>query len=258
MDLNFYFQIADKAVDKVSKYLLLEFGAIKKFTIKGPSDIQVKEDLEANKIYEKFLKKETPDVLLFTEEGMRQLSDGLVWVVDPIEGTSNYRVGIPFFATTICLIHKKEPLLSVVGAPALKQKFHAIKGKGAFLNSKKVKRSNQKDLENAMIAVGRGRKQEDKIWYSKTIVSLLAKVRTSRTLGSAGLDMAYTAAGMLDVYLSRGLEAGGGIYDIFPGLLLLQESGCEVVNEKDKNFKLGDRLLLAANETLVKKVLGVI
>lgn len=258
MDLNSYFQIADKAVNKASKYLLSEFGAIKKFTIKGPSDIQVKEDIKANKIYEKFLQKETPNVLLFTEEGRRQLSDGLVWVVDPIEGTSNYRVGIPFFATTICLIYKKKPILSIVCAPALNQKFHAIKGKGAFLNSKNINRSNQKDLENAMIAVARGRKQEDKIWHAKIIVSLLSKVRTSRNLGSAGLDMAYTAAGMLDVYLSRGLEAGGGIYDIFPGLLLLQESGCEVVNEKGKNFKLGDRLLLASNETLVKKVLDVI
>ena len=109
-----------------------------------------------------------------------------------------------------------------------------------------------------MIVVARGRKQEDKIWHAKTVVSLLPKVRTARTLGSAGLEMAYTAAGMLDVYLSRGLEAGGGIYDILPGLLLLKESGCEVVNEKGENFKLGDRILLASNETLVKKVLGVI
>ena len=258
MDLNFYFRVADKTVDEVNKYLLTEFGAIKKFAIKGPSDIQVKEDLGANKIYEKFLKKETPGVLLFTEEGRRELSEGLVWVVDPIEGTSNYRVGIPFFSTTICLIYKKEPLLSIVSAPALQQKFHAIKGKGAFLNSRNINRSNQEDLEKTMFAVTRGRKEEDKIWHARTIVTLFPKIRTSRNLGSAGLEMAYTAAGMLDGYLSRGLEAGGGIYDILPGLLLLQESGCKVVNEKGKNFKLGDRLLLASNETLVKKVLGVI
>ncbi len=256
-NLDKYFNIANKAVEKVSKYLLADFGEIKDFKVKGPSDIYIKQDVKANKMYEEYLKEETPEISLFTEEGEQVLSDGLVWVIDPIEGTSNYRAGIPFFATTICLLSEKSPMLSIVYAPALKQKFYATKGAGAFLDSRKIAPSLLKDLTKAMVSVGRGRKPEDKKWYAKTILSLMPKVRTIRTLGAAGLDMAYTAAGMLDVYLARGLEPGGGIYDVFPGLLLLEESGCEVVNEKEEKFSLGDSFLLASNKKLVSQVLKI-
>lgn len=257
VNLDKYFSIASKVVDEVSKYLLTKFGTIKEFKVKGPSDISIKQDIKANLIYEEYFRKKTPEVLLFTEEGTKKFSDGLVWVIDPIEGTSNYRVGIPFFATTICLTFEGSPVISIVSAPVLKQKFTAIKGRGAFLNGRKIKPSEVEDLSQAMISVGRGRKKVDKVWYAKTLTRLLPKVRTSRTLGSAGLDMAYSAAGMLDIYLARGLETGG-IYDIFPGYLLLKESGATTVNEGGQPYKLGDNLILASNTNLVKQVLKVL
>lgn len=258
INLDKYFNIATKAVDEVSKYLLANFGRIKDFKVKGPSDIYIKQDIEANRLYEEFFKKETPKISLFTEEGSKKLTDDLVWVIDPIEGTSNYRVGIPFFSTTICLLYDKKPRLAIVCAPALNQIFFAIKGKGTFLNNKRVGATNIKDLKLAMISLGRGRKPEDKKWVAETAGLLLPKVRTLRTLGSAGLEMAYTAAGMLDIYLARGIEAGEGIYDILPGLLLLRESGCKVVNENGNSYKIGDRLLLASNKELVSRVLKII
>lgn len=257
INLDKYFSIANKVVGEVSQYLLTEFGTIKAFKVKGPSDITIKQDAKANLIYEKYLRKKTPEALLFTEEGTKKFNDGLVWVIDPIEGTSNYRVGIPFFATTICLTFEGSPVISIVSAPALKQKFTAIRDKGAFLNSRKIKPSEIKELSQAMISVGRGRKKADKVWQAKTLTRLLPKVRTIRTLGSAGLDMAYSAAGMLDIYLARGLEAGR-IYDIFPGYLLLKESGATTVNQKGQPYKLGDELILASNDNLVKQVLRVL
>lgn len=83
-------------------------------------------------------------------------------------------------------------------------------------------------------------------------------MRTARTLGSAGLDMAYSAAGMLDIYLAKGLETAGGIYDLFPGYLLLKESGATTVNKSGRPYKLGDNLILASNNNLVKQILKVL
>src|SRR3990172_3448656 len=80
-----------------------------------------------------------PEISLYTEEGEKNLDSDLVWVVDPIDGTSNYRVGNPFYGTQICLLYRNDPLISIISAPSLKQTFRAIKGKGSFLNNNKIK-----------------------------------------------------------------------------------------------------------------------
>jgi len=254
IDLNNYFKIANEINEKVARFLLSKFGLGTEIFSKRANHYGIKEDMESNEMYERYLKEKTPEVSLYTEEGERNLNDGLVWVVDPIEGTSNYWSGNPFWATQIALLHKKEPLLTIVNAPTLKQKFWAVSGSGAFLNDRKIHISRLEDLEMAVIDMGRGRKDSDKEWFDKTLTKLSKRTRTFRVFGACGLDISYCASGITDIHLNFGSE----IYDLLPGALIVREAGGKVLNFQGNDWSVGDKGFLAANQALAQQVLKII
>jgi len=249
-----YLKIANKVVDAAADYLIKKFGSIKTMSHKEGSHYGIREDIECNRLYEKLLTRYTPEFSLYTEEGKKSLENEYVWVVDPIEGTSNYSVGNPFFATQICLLSRKEPVISVVYAPLLKQRFIATKGGGAFLNNNQVFVDILEDMKRAVLVVGKGTNPQDTDWYIDTIAKVLKSVRTVRNFGSCGLEMSYVASGKLDIYLNHGSQ----IYDCAPGVLMIREGGGKVLNYRGEEWSLKDKDLIAANKTLVNKVLRII
>ncbi len=250
-----YFEVAQKINEDVAAYLTANFGTVKEMTQKEGSHYGIKEDLVANKMYEDFLKKETPEVALFTEEGERNLKSDLVWVIDPIEGTSNYRSCNPFFATQIALLEKNEPVLSIVNSPILNQKFTAVKGNGAFLNSKEIKPGSQKDLDKCLVEMGRGTTNEDKDWYVETLGKIIKKVKTCRSFGSAGLCISYAAAGIFDVYVNNGSQ----IYDLASGALIAMEAGATVTNFEGSPWSVSaGKNILITNSDLSDQFLNLI
>jgi myo-inositol-1(or 4)-monophosphatase len=253
-DLNKYFKIAEEINGEVADFLLSKFGSIKEITHKTDSHYGIPEDLESNNMYEDFLKTKTPEVALYTEEGEKNLNSDYVWVIDPIEGTSNYRAGNPFWATQIALIYKNEPIIGIVYAPFLKQKFHAIKGSGAHLNGNKINCSDLSDLNKALVDMGRGMKDEDKDWFSLTLAKLIKKIRTNRIFGACGLDISYCAAGMTDAFLNSGTQ----IYDVMAGLLIAREAGAKVLNFEGNDWSINDKTFLVSNELLAKDILKII
>lgn len=253
-DLDKYFRIVEEINSKVADFLLSRLGSVKEITHKQDSHYGIEEDLESNAMYENFLKERTPEIGLYTEEGERDLKKDLVWVIDPIEGTSNYRAGNPFWATQIALIYKNEPVLGIVNAPSLKQKFYAIKGSGAFLNAKKIHPTTLSDLNKALIDMGRGTKDEDKDWFSTTLAKLSKRVRTHRNFGACGLCISYCAAGITDIYLNSGSQ----IYDVMPGFLIAKESGAKVLNAEGFDWTINDKLILVSNEALANDTLKII
>jgi myo-inositol-1(or 4)-monophosphatase len=240
-----FLEIALKASSKASQYLKKEFGSLKKTEIINGRHYTIKDDIIASDIYIKILKKETPNIPLFTEESGNLVDTEWLWVVDPIEGTSNYRVGNPFFATQLCLLHNKIPVVSVINAPLLKQLFTAQVNKGAFCNNKKIRVSDIKDLSAALISIGKGNKQEHLDWYANTLPKFLPKVRTFRHYGAAGLEMAYTAAGKIDAYINWGSHP----YDYLPGSLLISEAGGKMVLE-DYPLNSQYKIFIGANASL--------
>ena len=245
-----YLAVARKVAKEAGEYLLRNFGEVKMMTHKHDGHFGIEDDKVTNSIYEKLLKKSTPEVGLYTEEGRRDTSKELTWVIDPLEGTSNYRVGIPFFATQICLLKSKDPLISVIIAPKLSQEFYATKGGGTFLNGKKVSVSKLSNLSKALINIGKGTKHKDNIWYAKTVSKFLSHVRTIRSLGSCGLELAYCASGKIDAVIYNGAQP----YDYATGVLLIREGGGTIVNEGGKDWQFGDRYLLVSNKNLVPKL----
>lgn len=249
-----YLKIAEEVARQAGKYLLKNFGPIKKATHKTEHHLGIKEDIKVNDFYESTLSKLTPEVSLYTEEGQKNLENDLVWVVDPIDGTSNYKVGNPFYVTQICLLSKKIPVVSVVIAPSLNQIFTAKKGGGAFLNGNKIKVSSTEKLEMSLISIGKGTKYDDLLWYGGVLKNIMEHVRTFRHFGACGLELAYTAAGKIDVYMNKGSQ----LYDYAPGALLIKEAGGKFTDFIGNDWNINESSILASNVNINKQMLNIL
>lgn len=243
-----YYEIAKEATGRASDFLLANYGRVKEMTHKEGTHYRVADDLENNRIIEDYLRSQTPEVAIYSEEGERDLESELVWVVDPIDGTSNYRVGIPMFATQLCLLSKGEPIISVIQAPMLGLNFSARKGEGAYLNDKKITVSETPEINRAMVGFNKGSNNID---MGKYTIQLGSVVRTVRNYGAAGLDLSYVASGKLDAFVN----SGSGLYDYAPGVLLVREAGGVAVNFDGNDWTLEDKTLVATNQKLVSPIL---
>ncbi len=185
------------------------------------------------------------------EESGKQQEREWMWVVDPIDGTTNYIHGIPHFAISISLTYCRESLLGVVYDPAKEEMFTALRGKGAYLNNLPIKVSSCFRLKEALIATGFSQVPE---WQERNLgifALLLKKAGSLRRLGSAALDLAYVACGRLDCFWEIGLNP----WDISAGALLVKEAGGKVTDlSGEKNFE-EKREILASNSQLHRIVL---
>lgn len=253
--LDEYLEIALKATDQIGAHALEKFGPIKKSFHKAGTEYGIEEDKECNALYEDFLRKHTPEIGLYTEEGEQDLSMDLTWTVDPIDGTSNYSLGNPFWNTQISLMQKNVPVVAVVFAPALRQKFWAIKGKGAFLNGEKIEISKaEKETQKVVFGIGAGNTREEREWLGEKMEIFMKHFKSPRILSATGLEMVYTAAGIIDVFFSK----GSSIWDYAPGSLIIREAGGVVVTFEKKDWTIDDKTLIASNESLVEQVLKLL
>ncbi|MFA5024395.1 MAG: inositol monophosphatase family protein [Patescibacteria group bacterium] len=248
---NEYYEIAKEAAERASVFLRGNYGPAKEMTLKEGTHYSINDDLLSNEIYEKFLRERTPEVAIYTEEGERNLNSDLVWVIDPIEGTSNYRVGIPLFATQICLLYKGEPVVAVIQAPVLNLLFTAQKGEGAYLNGQKITVSSISELKLAMLGYNKGLRHLE---ASNHINKLIPQFRTIRNFGVAGIDLVFAASGKLDLVMNANSE----LYDYAPGVLLVREAGGRVTNFAGVDWKTNDKTLIAANKKLLTAALEAI
>lgn len=253
MDYQKYFDIADKVVNIATDFLSNNFGDTKPLNHKTDTHYGIDDDKTVDKIYTDFLSEVTPEIALYTEEGTKNYGD-LTWVVDPIEGTSNYRVGNPFFATQITLLENMKPVVSIVNAPVLKQKFRAIKNNGAFLNDKRINVADTDHLNKSLISIGKGTKPEHLKWVGAFLPTIMNKVRTARIMGSTGLEMAYTSSGIFDAHVNFGSQ----LYDYAPASLLIKESGGVVLNKSGNEWSVTDDFLIAGNSKLTTEILKII
>ena len=177
----------------------------------------------------KELKRANPDYAILGEEGGKQkgVRDGgrFTWVIDPLDGTSNYLHGIPHWCVSIALVENGEPQHGVVFDPLRNELFTASKGSGTVLNERRVRTSDRKDLSGAMIATGFAPRERARSGAQLECVrELLRDAEDIRRGGSAALDLAYVACGRVDGYFEAGLQT----WDIAAGMLLVREAGGRV------------------------------
>ena len=209
-----------KACEKASKVLIRDFGEIEKLQVskKGPSDFVTNSDLKTEKIIIEELSKGRPDYSIISEEnGEKKNKDNKnTWIIDPIDGTLNFLHGIPHFATSIALKHENEIISGLIFDPIKDEMFYAEKNNGAYLNNKRIRVSQKKNITDCLFATSGTIEKKMDFSYRKS--------------GSAALDMAYIACGRFDGYFQKNLN----LWDIAAGLILVEEAG-GIINKIDLN-----------------------
>ena len=231
-----------KAAEKASKALIRDFGEIEKLqvSIKGPSDFVSNADLKAEKIIIEELKKARPYYSIISEEdGSEKNKDkNNTWIIDPIDGTTNFLHGIPHFAISIALKSNNEIVSGLIYDPIKDEMFYAEKDNGAFFNNQRIRVSKKKEINNCLFATG-----------GQPKIAIDLPIRRS---GSAALDIAYVAAGRFDGYFQNDLN----LWDIAAGIIILKEAG-GMINKIDlsKNNNIQIKASsVAINDKLLEKL----
>lgn len=228
-----------------------DFGEVENLQVsrKGPADYVTRADKRTEEILHEELRKARPTYGFLMEEGgeVKGVDGQHRWVIDPIDGTTNFIHGIPHFAVSIGLERSGVPVAGLVYNPITDDMFTAEKGRGAFLNSRRLRVSARRDLTDALVAcgiphLGRG----DHGLFQGEIARVQAKAAGVRRFGAAALDLAWVAAGRFDAFWERGLSP----WDISAGALLVREAG-GMVEEIDGGDLHGTGNVLAANDGLL-------
>ena len=244
--------IISRACMKASRSIIRDFGEIEKLQVssKGPGDFVSSADKRTEKIIIDELQKAHPDYGIVTEESgfINKSNKKNRWIIDPIDGTTNFLNGIPQFAISIGYEEENEIKCGVIFDPIKNEMFFAEKGNGAYLNNSRIRVSNKKKLKDALLVTG-GPKHSSKI--QEEIFSEFIKVSKNvlspiRKFGSASLDIAYVACGRFDGFWQRELN----YWDIAAGIIILKEAGGFVdFFERDNEATL-KRNVLASNSNI--------
>lgn len=248
-----------KAAEKAAKSLKRDFGEVENLQVsrKGPADFVSNADFQSQKIMREELGKARPNFGFVVEEDDKQAdTSGKAerWIIDPLDGTSNFLHGLPHWAISIAAEREGEIIAGVVHDPIKDEIFWAEKGMGAYCNSKRMRASARRDLADCLIATGipfAGVMDEDPLFVPR-LNALMPKVAGIRRWGAAALDLAYVAAGRYDGYWEGGLS----YWDVAAGGLMVKEAGGFVVPISTTKHPLKDGELIASNQgihdTLVK------
>ncbi len=203
------------------------------------------------------LKRANPDYAILGEEGGAQKGNRgpsrFTWVIDPLDGTSNYLRGFPHWCVSIALCEGPEPVHAVIFDPLRNELFTASRGDGAVLNDKRIRVAERRDLAGALLATGFAPRERKRAGAQlKCIGTLLETAEDIRRTGSAALDLAYVACGRTDGYFETGIHA----WDIAAGVLLVREAGGRVCDFRGQgtapvHIDTGSRHLIAGNVKLV-------
>ncbi len=228
-----------KACEKASKVIIRDFGEIENLQVKkkGPKDYVTKTDKRVEKILVEELEKSKKNYSFITEESgiIKKLDTDNFWIIDPIDGTTNFLHGIPHFAISIALKKKKEITIGLIFDPIKGEMFYAEKNSGSFFNNRRIRVSKKNDLEDCLFATN----------HEGAIHSKL----NLRYTGCAALDLAYVANGRFDGYFHNKIN----IWDIAAGVLIVNEAGGKV-NDIDK-FDINNIDIRASNNNIYNKLL---
>ena len=248
-----------KACRKASKTLIRDFGEIENLqvSVKGPGDFVTASDKKVEKILIEELQKARPDYSFLSEEAGEINNDkSFKWIIDPIDGTSNFLHGIPHFAISVGLEHNGEIICGIIYDPIKDEMFVAEKGNGSYLNNQRIRVSSRSKLKDCILFTGGPKKEsKDRELALKEYYNFSTKVFTPiRKLGSASLDIAYVAAGRCDGFWQRNLN----YWDIAAGIILVKESGGFVTDFYGENKYLENKTILVTNSKINKEMIEIL
>ena len=248
-----------QAAIKAGRTLKRDFGEVERLQVsrKGPGNFVSAADPRAEEILRQELGKARPGYGFLGEEGGRHegTDKSHTWIVDPLDGTTNFLHGIPQFAVAIALQREDAIVAGLVYNPVLDELFTAERGKGAFLNERRVRVAARRRLADAVVACGlphHGR--GDLELFRKEASAVMGKVAGLRRFGSAALDLAWVAAGRFDAYWERNLSP----WDTAAGLILVREAGGFATDLDGGDAVIQTGNIIAGNEAMHGQLLAAL
>jgi len=239
------------AAMKAARQLVRDFGEVEQLQVskKGPSDFVSTADLKAEKTLLYELSKARPEFgFLMEEQGVREGDDkSQRWIIDPLDGTTNFLHGIPHFAISIALEQEGQLVAGVVYDPVKDEMFWAERGRGAFMNDRRMRVSARSDLSRAVLATGiphHGRGDHGE--FLAIVQEMMARTMGIRRYGAAALDLAYVAAGRYEGFWELDLHP----WDIAAGTVLVREAGGYVSDYAGRDRAMESGEVLAGNDQL--------
>jgi myo-inositol-1(or 4)-monophosphatase len=242
------------AAEKAGRALTRDFGEVEQLQVsrKGLGDFVSTADHRAEKIIIQELTKARPGYSFLLEEtGTIEGTDSEhCWIVDPLDGTLNFLHGIPQFCVSLALKKGDEIVAGVIYNPILDELYWAEKGKGTFLNQRRLRVSGRRHLDEAVVAIGTPYRHQADAQAINHTTQLAGKVAGMRRFGSAALDLAYVAAGKLDACFALNLKS----WDLAAGMLMVRESGGYICDAAGGQNILATGGILAANDHLFEPI----
>ncbi len=245
---------------KAGRGLKRDFGEVENLVVslKGTGDFVTAADQKAEKVLFQELSKARPGYgFLMEESGTVEGADkSHRWIIDPLDGTTNFLHGLPIFAISIALEREGQLVAGLVYNPATDDMFAAEKGQGAWHNNRRVRVAPKTALSEALIACGIPHlgKVKQHPRFKAELAAVMARSMGVRRLGAASIDLAYTAAGRFDAYWERDLKA----WDIAAGIVLVREAGGFVsdLDDRDRMLDTGD--ICAGNDATRRGLMAVL
>jgi len=262
--LSAHMTVMHAAAQRAAKRLLRDFNEVENLQVsmKGPGDFVSQADLRAEQSIREDLEKARPGYGMLMEESGASGSEkwAWCWVVDPLDGTTNFLHGIPHWAISIALERRlpdggAEVAAGVVYSPVNNEMFWAEKGAGAYVNDKRLRVSARRELKDAVFATGvpfAATSGANRLAFARTLSTLMPQIAGIRRFGSAALDLAWTAAGRYDGYWEIGIKP----WDIAAGMLMMREAGGYATDELGRDSI--DGHVVAANPHLHARLLEVV
>ncbi|KAL8129183.1 hypothetical protein V2J09_018338 [Rumex salicifolius] len=252
--LSDFLAAAVEAAKKAGDVIRKGFYQTKQVEHKGQVDLVTETDKACEELVFNHLKQLYSDHQFIGEEttaacGATELTDAPTWIVDPLDGTTNFVHGFPFVCVSIGLTIGKVPTVGVVYNPIMNELFTGVRGKGAFLNGNPIKVSSKDELVNSLLITEVGTKRDKQTIDATTnrINSLLYKVRSVRMGGSCAMNLCGIACGRLDLTYEIGY---GGPWDVAAGIVIVEEAGGLIYDPSGKDFDITVTRIAASNPHL--------
>jgi myo-inositol-1(or 4)-monophosphatase len=247
------YQVARQAAAEAGQILRKRYGQHNVTKVKGRRDLVTEADLLSEKTILRIINAAFPGHGTMSEEdGTRQGDSEYVWIIDPLDGTNNFHFGLPLFCVNIALARRGEVVLGITLDPMRNEIFRAAKGKGAYLNNRRMGVADVADLVDAAVGVDLGYDAGRSAELLDMATRLWPKIHCMKLLGSSSLGMAYVACGRLGLYFHKSLFP----WDSASGLLLIREAGGEVTDFSGRRATINDREIVAANPDLASVFRG--
>ena len=253
--LNFAIQTARDA----GRVLAEKFGRAIQISNKGDIDLVTEADLASERLIVERVRSYHPRHAVLTEESGDVVALGgarsdYKWIVDPLDGTTNYAHGYPVFCVSIALEHEGRVVVGVVYDPVRDELFAAERGEGATLNGRRVRVSETDDLNRALLCTGFPYDVRERGDFARHFRAFIMRAQSVRRDGAAALDLAYVAAGRFDGFYEEGLRP----WDVAAGVLLVEEAGGRVTHYDGSPFRIYHPPIAASNGLIHEAMLEVL